>query len=89
VTAKGGLGASEGVVVLGDGKRSLRVHHDPTVSALMPTIRFEKVRGGGYFWRLRYSAQETDETFVSSDKPWQVQWKITVEAQEVPAREQD
>lgn len=82
VTAKGGLGATNGVVILGDGKRSLVVSHDPTVSALMPTIRFEKVRGGGYFWRLRYSAQETDETFVSHDNNWQVRWHITIEARE-------
>ena len=58
------------------------IRHDPAVSALIPTLRFEKVRGGGYFLRLRYSAQETDETFVGHDQQWQVEWKIIIEAQE-------
>ena len=80
VTAKGGLGATEGVVEIGDNKRILVIRHDPCVSALMPTVRFEKVRGGGYFLRLRYSAQEIDETFVQNDAPWHVEWKITIEA---------
>ncbi len=84
VTAKGGLGATEGSVVIGDDRRRLVVRHDPCLSALIPTVRFEKVRGGGYFLRLRYSAQEIDETFVGHDQPWHVEWKITIEAQEQP-----
>jgi len=82
VTAKGGLGATEGVVEIGDAKRMLIVRHDPCLSALIPTLRFEKVRGGGYFLRLRYSAQEIDETFVGHDQPWHLEWKISIEARE-------
>ena len=80
ITAKGGLGATENIVEIGDGKCSLVIRHDPCVSALIPTVRFEKVRGGEYFLRLRYSAQEIDETFVENDAPWQVGWRIIVEA---------
>ncbi len=80
VTAKGGLGATEGKFELADGKCSLVIKHDPTVSALIPTVRFEKVRGGEYFLRLRYSAQEIDETFVENDSPWCVEWRIEISA---------
>jgi len=79
VTAKGGLGATEGLVIIGDDHKCLRIQHDPCVSALIPTVRFEKVRGGEYFLRLRYSAQEIDETFVGSDAPWSVQWRVRIE----------
>jgi hypothetical protein len=79
VSAKGGLGATEGVVTIGDGKYDLVIRHDPTVSALIPTLRFEKVRGGNYFLRVRYSAQEIDETFVSRDEPWCLDWQIGIE----------
>lgn len=82
VTAKGGLGATEGVVEIGDGRRTLVIRHDPCRSALVPTLRFEEVRGGGYFLRLRYSAQEIDETFVPSEQPWHVEWKITITVRE-------
>lgn len=80
ITAKGGLGATEGIVELADDKRTLVITHDPCVSALIPTVRFEKVRGGDYFLRLRYSAQEIDETFVENDAPWHVEWRISIEA---------
>lgn len=80
ITAKGGLGATESIIELGDETRALVITHDPCVSALIPTVRFEKVRGGEYFLRLRYSAQEIDETFVGNDQSWQVQWRITIEA---------
>ena len=92
VTAKGGLGATEGTVLVGDGRRFLVVEHDPTVSALIPTLRFEKVRGGQYFLRVRYSAQETDETFVAHDRPWQLAWQVTLRphlAADPAARESD
>jgi len=83
VTATGGLGATDGVVVLGDAHRRLVVTHDPGLSALVPTVRFAPVRGGGYFLRLRYSAQEVDETFVENEEPWQVSWCVTVRAEGV------
>ncbi len=80
ITAKGGLGATEGIVELGDEKRSLVITHNPSISALIPTVRFQEVRGGDYFLRLRFSAQEIDETFREEDSPWSVQWEIRIEA---------
>jgi Glycosyl hydrolase family 57 len=80
ITSKHGLGATDHEIKLGDGHKTLTISHDPTVSALMPTIRFSKVRGGDYFLRLRYSAQEVDETFVSSADPWTLHWSLNIRA---------
>ncbi|MCP4292715.1 MAG: glycoside hydrolase family 57 [bacterium] len=81
ITAKGGLGATEGLMVISDGNRTLKIQHDRNVSALMPTVRFEKMRDQKYFLRLRYSAQEIDETFVGNSDPWSVQWRVSIEAE--------
>jgi len=74
------MAATEGLVEIGDENRCLVITHDPCVSAMIPTVRFEKVRGGEYFLRLRYSAQEIDETFVENGAPLSVQWHVTIEA---------
>lgn len=78
ITAKGGLGATDGQVIIGDDRRSLVIRHDPAVAALIPTVRFIPQGDGRYFLRLRYAAQEIDETFVPSDAPWQVAWTVGV-----------
>ncbi len=80
ITSKHGLGATEHLLRLSDGNRTLTISHDPTISALMPTVRFSTVRGGGYFLRLRYSAQEVDETFVPSSEPWTLHWSLNIRA---------
>ncbi len=80
ITAKRGLGATDQQIRLGDGNRLLTISHDPGVSALMPTVRFSRVRGGDYFLRLRYSAQEVDETFVPSSGPWTLNWSLEIRA---------
>ncbi len=80
ITSKHGLGATKQCIRLGDGCRTLIISHNPGISALMPTVRFSNVRGGDYFLRLRYSAQEVDETFVPNTKPWVLHWSLFVEA---------
>lgn len=82
VTAKGGLGATDGEVVIGDDRRRLVLRHDPTVSALVPTVRFVPGRDGRYFLRVRWSAQEIDETFVPGPAPWRVAWVLSVTAED-------
>jgi hypothetical protein len=81
ITAKGGLGATDGVVVIGDDRRRLVLRHDPCLSALVPTVRFLPGRDGRYFLRVRWSAQEIDETFVAHDQPWHVAWEIAITAE--------
>lgn len=82
ITAKGGLGATDGEVVIGDDRRRLVLRHDPTVSALVPTVRFVPGRDGRYFLRVRWSAQEIDETFVAGEAPWHVAWVLSVTAED-------
>ena len=53
ITAKGGLGATDGVVIVGDDRRRLVLRHDPCLSALVPTVRFLPGRDGRYFLRVR------------------------------------
>lgn len=82
VTAKGGLGATDGEIIIGDDRRRLVLRHDPCLSALVPTVRYVPGRDGRYFLRVRYSAQEVDETFVPNDKPWHVAWALTITAED-------
>ncbi|MBM4129659.1 glycoside hydrolase family 57 [bacterium] len=82
ITAKGGLGATDGEVIIGDDRRRLVLRHDPTVSALIPTVRFVPGRDGRYFLRVRWSAQEVDETFVAGEAPWHVAWVLSVTAED-------
>lgn len=82
ITAKGGLGATDGRIIIGDDHRRLVLRHDPCLSALVPTVRFVPGRDGRYFLRVRYSAQEIDETFVPHDRPWHVAWALTITAED-------
>jgi len=62
ISAKHGLGSTEGMVVVGDKDKSLIFKHNQTLSALVPSIYFLPMKDT-YFLRLQYSAQEMDETF--------------------------
>jgi len=62
ISAKQGLGATEGIVIIGDRYKELKFQHDFTKSALIPTIIYKQISNGKYFFRLQYSAQEIDET---------------------------
>ena len=64
ISAKYGLGATEGEVIIGDAKKSVFFEHNLQNSALIPSIYYKKIEEGNYFFRLQYSAQEVDETFV-------------------------
>ncbi len=81
VTAKGGLGATDGRVIIGDRRRRLVIRHDPEFSALVPMVHFVPQPGGRHFLRLKYSAQEIDETFVPHDEPRQLSWLISITAE--------
>jgi hypothetical protein len=78
VSAKQGLGATEGIVMIGDKKNRLVFWHDQGKSAMIPSIHYLPVGESQYFLRLQYSAQELDETFIESKKSLWVEffWKI-------------
>ncbi len=65
ITAKHALGATEGVILIGDKNRSILFRHHPGKCAMIPSIEIRQANDGQFFFRLRYSIQEIDETFHS------------------------
>ncbi|MBA7668556.1 hypothetical protein ES703_76669 [subsurface metagenome] len=80
ISAKHGLGATEGIVIIGDDERQISIWHDQTMSALVPSIHYVAMNDNQYFLRLQYSAQEMDETFVESEEEQKLKfcWKINL-----------
>ncbi len=81
VTAKSGLGATDGKVIIGDAHKRLTIFHDHKVAALIPMVCYVPQTLGPPLVRLYYSAQEIDETFSPSDGPWQVSWVVNITAE--------
>jgi hypothetical protein len=63
VTASHGLGATEGIVVIGDSEKGLAVSYDQTVCAAMPMIVYKEALPS-FFCRLMFSCGEMDESKV-------------------------
>lgn len=61
VSCRSGLGATEGVVVLGDERRGVRIEIDKGSAALFPMLSLRWF-GGRYFCRITLSARELDDT---------------------------
>ena len=61
VTASSGLGATEGIVIIGDAKKAVALCFDPSVCASMPMIAFRKAPPS-FFARIMFSCGELDET---------------------------
>ncbi|MBN2525063.1 MAG: glycoside hydrolase family 57 [Deltaproteobacteria bacterium] len=80
ISAKHGLGATEGLVVVGDDRVQVRCEHDNTVGYVIPAIKYTPVDGDRFFLRLQYSAQELDETFRESDMPQKIHTRYRLSA---------
>ena len=78
ISAKQCLGATEGLVVVGDEEKQVNIWHDNNRATLIPTIYYQLAGNNQYFLRLQYSAQEMDETFVEDEKEQNLEfcWKI-------------
>jgi len=78
ISAKHGLGATEGLVIIGDKEKQVCIWHDPAKSALIPTIKYQLTENNQYFLRLQYSAQELDETFKKDEQKrvLEFHWKL-------------
>jgi hypothetical protein len=63
VTASSGLGATEGIVVIGDARRALAICFDPSVSAAMPMVSFRQA-DPSFFARIMFSCGELDESRI-------------------------
>lgn len=61
VSAKQGLGITEGCLELGDAQKKLRLKVDRTVASVLGLITFKEV-ADSYFCRCSFSASEMDET---------------------------
>jgi hypothetical protein len=78
ISAKYGLGATEGMVVIGDKEKQVYIWHDNAKAALIPTIQYQLSENNQYFLRLQYSAQELDDTFVKNrqERVLEFYWKL-------------
>lgn len=63
ITAKHGLGATEGEIFIGDDQKELKFKFYPSLSRLIPSVVFQKSTCGRFFLRLNLSAGEVDDTF--------------------------
>jgi len=61
VSASQGMGATEGLVELGDSNRSIRIEFNPAQAALTGHILFRPSKDS-YLFRLIFSAREIDDT---------------------------
>jgi len=78
ISAKYGLGATEGVLLIGDKNSTISITCDKTVSALIPSVHYLPV-DENFFLRLEYSAQEIDDTFKENDKPQVINCLFSIE----------
>jgi len=61
ISASHGVGGTEGVLLLGDGERRLRVGFDQAQAAVLPMLTYQET-GEQFFCRLLFSLGELDET---------------------------
>ena len=83
ISAKYGMGATEGTVLIGDGKKELIFRHDPSVCAMIPAVDYRKSDGDKLFMRLVYSAQEIDETFRTNQEEQIIRARISITARSI------
>lgn len=79
ISSKHGLGATEGLVIVGDRHKQVIFQHDLTQAAVIPSVHFLPLDDSQYFLRLQYSAQEIDETFKKNSELYDLsfQWEIS------------
>jgi hypothetical protein len=77
ISAKYGLGATEGIVIIGDKDKQVIIRHDQSKSMLLPQVIYKEF-SDNYFLRLQYSAQEIDETFKENDNNEMIEAQISI-----------
>lgn len=78
VSSQYALGATCGIIKIGDKDRTVTFQHDPSQCALIPSLVFQTDADSRCYFRLQYSAQEQDETFKKSSEPFSIYTKISV-----------
>ena len=66
ISARHGFGCTEGLFIIGDKDKSISFKCDMSVSALILSIIYKEM-DDIYFFRLQYSAQEMDETYIKNN----------------------
>jgi len=72
ISARHGLGNTDGIITIGDKDKSIAFKIDMSISALIPSIIYKEI-DQTFFFRLQFSAREMDETledvscFISSE----------------------
>jgi len=61
VTASSGLGATEGIMIIGDASKALALCFEPSVCAAMPMVAFRE-SVPSFFARIMFSCGELDES---------------------------
>ncbi len=79
ISAKHGLGATEGIIIVGDRNRKLLIEHDRELSALIPSVFYKPV-DGSFFLRIQYSAQEIDDTFLPDKRKSVIEGRFLIRA---------
>jgi hypothetical protein len=77
ISAKYGLGATEGLVIIGDKNKRILIEHDQPKSMLLPQLIFREFKEN-YFLRLQYSGQEIDETFKANGDSQVIRAEFTI-----------
>ncbi len=80
ISAKHALGATKGIIIVGDKDKKLIFSHEIELSAMIPTLILKKTGDGKMFFRLQYSVQEIDETFKESDEPQTIECLLKISA---------
>jgi Glycosyl hydrolase family 57 len=78
ISSKYGLGATNGMLDIGDGSNSVRFSFDNSQCALIPKITYKEAEENKYFLRIEFSAQEIDETFKPSHAIRQIESSIRI-----------
>lgn len=83
VSAKQGLGMSEGIVAIGDAHSILRIQAHRSLSSLLGLVTYRPV-GNSYFFRFGLSASEMDETSKPKRRKEPLRARITFSASTIP-----
>jgi hypothetical protein len=78
ISARHGLGITEGKLIIGDKDKSILFEHDQTKSALIPAIVYFTQGNDNFFFRLSYSAMEMDETHRDRLYPMHIESEVSL-----------
>ncbi|WP_051409154.1 hypothetical protein [Syntrophorhabdus aromaticivorans] len=78
ISARQGLGNTEGIVIVGDANKRLIFKQDLGSAALIAYVHYSQISTNQYFLRLSYSAQEMDETFREDPRPLNIRCRIQI-----------